>query len=173
MPTMASKRGPGSFIKADPDAKRVKREGGAGDISLASIPMAPTSAVSASSSAVVHKFDAKDRKVVDVVAVSVVPALSIGSVHLVSVQHGSPRWCVGVMLRHSTVYQWRQTSNGSEEKAVLCRFHKGSPGLRLGVGALHQEGHDSRLYRLPSVAFDLGIRRCRKGDNTETEEGKV
>ncbi|ROV94298.1 hypothetical protein VMCG_08663 [Cytospora schulzeri] len=60
---MAPKRGAGGLIKADPDAKRVKREGGAGDnIDLSSIPMAPTYTASAFSSAVVPKFDVNDRK---------------------------------------------------------------------------------------------------------------
>lgn len=62
--TMSLKREADPFIKPDPDAKRVKTEGGDGNFSLYSIPMAPPPAVSASStsSAIAPKIEGGDRK---------------------------------------------------------------------------------------------------------------
>ncbi|KAI3395017.1 hypothetical protein diail_1906, partial [Diaporthe ilicicola] len=61
---MSHKRGADPFIKPDPDAKRVKREGGDGNFSLSSIPMAPPPAPLANStpSAMAPKFEGGDRK---------------------------------------------------------------------------------------------------------------
>lgn len=62
--TMSLKREAGPFIKPDPDAKRVKTEGGDGSFSLSSIPMAPPPAafVPSTSSAVAPKIEGGDRK---------------------------------------------------------------------------------------------------------------
>lgn len=62
--TMSLKREADPFIKPDPDAKRVKTEGGDGNFSLSSIPMAPTPAAFAPSatSAVGPKIEGGDRK---------------------------------------------------------------------------------------------------------------
>ncbi|KAK7744096.1 hypothetical protein SLS53_003616 [Cytospora paraplurivora] len=57
---MATKREADAFVKADPDAKRVKREGGAANLSLASIPMAPSSSTT-------PKSEFKDRKPLDAI----------------------------------------------------------------------------------------------------------
>ncbi|ROW14854.1 hypothetical protein VPNG_03844 [Cytospora leucostoma] len=57
---MATKREADAFIKADPDAKRVKREGGAANLSLASIPMAPSSSTT-------PKSEFSDRKPLDAI----------------------------------------------------------------------------------------------------------
>lgn len=61
---MSLKREADPFIKPDPDAKRVKTEGGDGYFSLASIPMAPRPATFASStsSAIAPKTEGGDRK---------------------------------------------------------------------------------------------------------------
>lgn len=61
---MPVKREADPFIKPDPDAKRVKREGGDGNFSLSSIPMAPSPAAFASptSSALTPKIEGGDRK---------------------------------------------------------------------------------------------------------------
>ena len=72
---MAPKREADGFIKADPDAKRVKREGGGASISLDSIPWAP--AVSASSPAVMPKSEAEDRKLKDAVSLPLVTILPL------------------------------------------------------------------------------------------------
>ncbi|KAL1873549.1 hypothetical protein Daus18300_003912 [Diaporthe australafricana] len=59
---MSRKRAADPFIKPDPGAKRVKREGD-GNFSLSSIPMAPPPAfASSTSSAIVPKFESGDRK---------------------------------------------------------------------------------------------------------------
>lgn len=62
--TMSLKREADPFIKPDPDAKRVKTEGGDGNFSLSAIPMAPPPAAFASStsSAVAPKVEGGDRK---------------------------------------------------------------------------------------------------------------
>lgn len=61
---MSLKREADPFIKPDPDAKRVKTEGGEGNFSLSSIPMAPPPAAFASStsSAIAPKIEGGDRK---------------------------------------------------------------------------------------------------------------
>lgn len=62
--TMSLKREADPFIKPDPDAKRVKTEGGDGSFSLSSTPMAPPPAAFApsTSSAVTSKIEGGDRK---------------------------------------------------------------------------------------------------------------
>lgn len=69
---MSLKREADPFIKPDPDAKRVKREGGDGNFSLSSIPMAPAPATFApsTSSAVVPKIEGGDRKPLGPVSLS-------------------------------------------------------------------------------------------------------
>ncbi|KAK2597232.1 hypothetical protein N8I77_013093 [Diaporthe amygdali] len=61
---MPVKREAEPFIKPDPDAKRVKREGGDDNLSLSSIPMAPPSAAFASSnfSTIAPKTEVGDHK---------------------------------------------------------------------------------------------------------------
>lgn len=68
--TMAPKReADDAFIKADPDAKRVKRESGAANVSLASIPMAPSSSTAL-------KAESKEHKPLD--SVGLVPVKHLG-----------------------------------------------------------------------------------------------
>lgn len=69
---MSLKREADPFIKPDPDAKRVKTEGGNGNFSLSSIPMAPPPAAFApsTSSAVVPKIEGGDRKPLGPVSLS-------------------------------------------------------------------------------------------------------
>lgn len=61
---MSLKREADPFIKPDPDAKRVKTEGGDGSFSLSSIPMAPPPAAFApsTSSTFAPKIEGGDRK---------------------------------------------------------------------------------------------------------------
>lgn len=61
---MSLKREADPFIKPDPDAKRVKTEGGDCNFSLSSIPMAPPSTVFASStsSGIAPKIEGGERK---------------------------------------------------------------------------------------------------------------
>ncbi|KAK7718609.1 hypothetical protein SLS64_002569 [Diaporthe eres] len=61
---MSLKREADPFIKPDPDAKRVKTEGGDGNFSLSSIPMAPppTAYAFSTSSAIAPKIEGGDRK---------------------------------------------------------------------------------------------------------------
>lgn len=116
---MPLKREASSFAKADPDAKRVKREGGGGNINLASIPMAPVSAVS--------KFDVKDRKPLDVGAVSV-PLLFLSQLHPIA-SHCSPRLARVIGL--STVVGGR-TSRCASANPTL-------PTCQIAVHLLHLE----------------------------------
>lgn len=78
--TMSLKREADPFIKPDPDAKRVKTEGGDGNFSLSSIPMAPPPPAAfapSATSAVGPKIEGGDRKPLGPVSAQVVPMSTI------------------------------------------------------------------------------------------------